>query len=78
MRRALDGAPEHLKQTLDAECLSIDQAAEVTERIAVEVGLDPDVQIRMTTTVDDGATCTQATLTVCGAIFSDLRGRASN
>ena len=30
-----------LNETLAAECLTVDQAAEIAERIAVEVGLDP-------------------------------------
>ena len=32
----------------------------------------------MTTTVDEEATCTRATVTVGGAVFVDLRGPANN
>ncbi len=64
-----------LSDMLDNECLTLDEAATTASDIARLVGLDPDArQVEISTTVDNDAACTRATVTVGGTIFVDLRG----
>ncbi len=64
-----------LNQVLGEECLTLDVAAIKAADLAVEARLDPDSQqVQISTTVDNGASCTRATVNVGGAVLVDLRG----
>ena len=61
-----------LTETLEGECLDLNQAARVVEDLAED--LDMTEMMSITQTEDEQAACTRATVTVGGAVFVDLRG----
>lgn len=64
-----------LHNALEAECLNLDEAAAVVERLANELDME-EMMSSITQTTDDQATCTRATVTAGGAVFVNLRGPA--